>query len=201
MYRVELKDGVAEYLGGKVENVPNVPCGVERLISVRGPLRNANMFLMYRVELKGENAFPRNRDISLPVPNVPCGVESSLTSLQLSFSYWLFLMYRVELKAFPSLFYHPLGPRPVPNVPCGVESRKVFMLVFKPWNKRFLMYRVELKGGRKGRLRQKKESPWFLMYRVELKVGKVPPAVQRTSTLFLMYRVELKGWKSEFEGR
>ena len=74
MYRVELKDFIVE-LAVKLllVGVPNVPCGVESLLS---PLR----------------------DLAVPlVPNVPCGVESSF-SKRTPLGVSMFLMYRVELK-------------------------------------------------------------------------------------------------------
>ncbi len=79
--------------------VPNVPCGVERLLqsSLRiGLLRNV-LFLMYRVELKAKllpHLLRNNR---------------------------LFLMYRVELKERRVMSCPSLASS-VPNVPCGVES-------------------------------------------------------------------------------
>ncbi len=82
-----------------MDNVPNVPCGVESLIEGGFPLPiQGEEFLMYRVELK---AFFQASCLHLLrfVPNVPCGVESSewvnahgLKTLS------AFLMYRVELK-------------------------------------------------------------------------------------------------------
>ena len=57
------------------------------------------MFLMYRVELKGQ--FPKNQS----------GSQRG------------FLMYRVELKANIENAVLILT-LPVPNVPCGVESRQ-----------------------------------------------------------------------------
>ena len=109
---------------GSYLNVPNVPCGVER--SFMRCLLNLVivLFLMYRVELKVVRTFNSFSSCYLRVPNVPCGVESS--------------------------FFHSNGRRLfcVPNVPCGVESKSSYysLIVFK----RFLMYRVELKGKRSG---------------------------------------------------
>ncbi len=77
--------------------VPNVPCGVERDIGHR-ILTPQTLFLMYRVELKGQ--YPSRKSfLLLPVPNVPCGVERNI---------------------FSALFVNQTR---VPNVPCGVESR------------------------------------------------------------------------------
>jgi hypothetical protein len=91
MYRVELK-----VLSGNIYSfniyVPNVPCGVERLRllltypkayphvpnvpcgveSACNLCKHSEVFLMYRVELKGSSMFSKK---SCKVPNVPCGVE------------------------------------------------------------------------------------------------------------------------------
>ena len=77
--------------------VPNVPCGVERIMSIK----------TYGLG-------------TITVPNVPCGVESRPMN-GWSSSLSGFLMYRVELK----VVYAPAPSVPdleVPNVPCGVES-------------------------------------------------------------------------------
>ena len=74
MYRVELKESIVPGLFRTVTLVPNVPCGVERMILVNF----ANVpceFLMYRVELKAFLLILQILPIYL-VPNVPCGVES-----------------------------------------------------------------------------------------------------------------------------
>ncbi len=83
------------------EEVPNVPCGVERLHQERTFSENAS-FLMYRVELKVESLSSSN------LPKYP------------------FLMYRVELKARVGKEREGLEVF-VPNVPCGVESLKCFI--------------------------------------------------------------------------
>ncbi len=76
MYRVELKVSFSASSKTTVKEVPNVPCGVERLpvLQSRGahPVRK---FLMYRVELKAYQAI-KILYADTPVPNVPCGVES-----------------------------------------------------------------------------------------------------------------------------
>ena len=79
---------------GLKQMVPNVPCGVESADTMQILFHHPS-FLMYRVELKGQE-------------------ERWL------WNYWnRFLMYRVELKGE---YYHilPFFFR-VPNVPCGVE--------------------------------------------------------------------------------
>ncbi len=55
--------------------VPNVPCGVERLMHMEIEPFQFLVFLMYRVELKG-NCKVMVPGSSCLVPNVPCGVES-----------------------------------------------------------------------------------------------------------------------------
>ena len=97
MYRVELKGAKATAHKRLINNVPNVPCGVEicgfigTLLGRKdvpnvpcgveiGPLSDAN--------IKGP-----------VVPNVPCGVESPMLSrVRLCYKPLRFLMYRVELK-------------------------------------------------------------------------------------------------------
>ena len=78
MYRVELKEGLG---GVKVIFLPY------------------NMFLMYRVELKG-----KQKRYACFTGNNP-----------------KFLMYRVELKVSQERWEWRNDPPPVPNVPCGVE--------------------------------------------------------------------------------
>ena len=86
----------ASYRLRRASPVPNVPCGVESGQASTEGRRNSRSFLMYRVELKAQQAkvFLRKNG---KVPNVPCGVESmSFTDFTISWA--LFLMYRVELK-------------------------------------------------------------------------------------------------------
>ena len=55
MYRVELKVGISKNKRLFVEEVPNVPCGVESLnYQIQGSGAEL-LFLMYRVELKGNS--------------------------------------------------------------------------------------------------------------------------------------------------
>ena len=118
---------------------------------------------MYRVELKGNQAFQASGR-SDKVPNVPCGVES----LAWRPPYW--------------------DTNNVPNVPCGVE-RTLNPSAGKITVTAFLMYRVELKvlwyacRGLGFFL--------FLMYRVELKASS-REGMCSFHLGFLMYRVELK---------
>ena len=81
--------------------VPNVPCGVERLVELRLQ-GHSKEFLMYRVELKDSLHLSSSLRLRT-VPNVPCGVESRLTARDLE-KIRKFLMYRVELKAISTGF-------------------------------------------------------------------------------------------------
>ena len=59
MYRVELKVNLLPLTAGKLpEQVPNVPCGVERQGGVSHKAFEYG-FLMYRVELKATYAQPQ----------------------------------------------------------------------------------------------------------------------------------------------
>ena len=74
MYRVELK-GILDGGEHKFLGVPNVPCGVERLM---------------------KSSFT---NCLISVPNAPCGVERLSIFIDLKLGvYTEFLMYRVELK-------------------------------------------------------------------------------------------------------
>ena len=79
--------------------VPNVPCGVERVLR-RASIRGKGKFLMYRVELKETRK----------------AVKRILREKG-------FLMYRVELKGPKGAVIQGKSAQRVPNVPCGVESR------------------------------------------------------------------------------
>ena len=63
MYRVELKDDWLKEGKGEIWDVPNVPCGVERILLL-APTFPCILFLMYRVELKDFS--DRNTLLSTP---------------------------------------------------------------------------------------------------------------------------------------
>ncbi len=121
MYRVELKvQKRALFL--TLGLVPNVPCGVERLLqsSLRiGLLRNV-LFLMYRVELKAFIVMQPTSLLSASFLMYRAELKATILPASLP-SVILFLMYRVELKD--------------DLLECKLEN---FL--------QFLMYRVELKG-------------------------------------------------------
>ncbi len=83
MYRVELKVFILYSTKHWKEKVPNVPCGVERMMT-------------YQTE-----------EMTMEVPNVPCGVESNFLN-SLIIKLVRFLMYRVELKEILTNFSHYL---------------------------------------------------------------------------------------------
>ena len=147
MYRVELKAAlVSSSHSLSKSSVPNVPCGVERLMccwikprsskvpnvpcGVERPTAHPPTYPPFAtfvpnvpcgVESNQLNSVSFTHNLNL-VPNVPCGVESCNTTFLSSLltSIFLFLMYRVELKVRtqPSAL---TGGSKVPNVPCGVE--------------------------------------------------------------------------------
>ncbi len=85
MHRVELKAFHVWKVFYRSFNVPNAPCGVERLYGY--PIGDyLNPFLMHRVELKGLKALLKNT----------CAIA-------------LFLMHRVELKVILQLGCHILS--------------------------------------------------------------------------------------------
>ena len=57
------------------DNVPNLPCGVERRDRFWDAFFLFNWFLIYRVELKEMLLMPFCNQFG--VPNLPCGVEST----------------------------------------------------------------------------------------------------------------------------
>ena len=118
MYRVELKDVEKVIPEPYFHYVPNVPCGVERILRIScciatPPVPNVPCGVeRHKISLYSLH-------LSLSVPNVPCGVERKGTAITLTIDH-PFLMYRVELKGLKALQRYNIVI--VPNVPCGVES-------------------------------------------------------------------------------
>ncbi len=98
-------------------NVPNAPCGVERLTSSLKPFPPLG-FLMHRVELK---VCPLRHATITPSMFLMHRVELKVLILSSLPAHTLqFLMHRVELKVQTQ--NNNDFPISVPNAPCGVES-------------------------------------------------------------------------------
>ena len=143
--------------------VPNLPCGVERRSLGIEDKDLKVEFLIYRVELKVALSFNKILSFNF-VPNLPCGVESFLLNSPIL----IFIL--------------------VPNLPCGVESQFSQQILGNSVSVPNLPCGVERTSTRRGPQKQ------------SLKVPNLPCGVEsfrsrcllRCLGRFLIYRVELK---------